>query len=280
MGNPHWFDPVRFHFEKFLGTENSDPFVRRKMALIQRLGCSLVGRGVVVSRLARNSLSTIVEADVFGPATAQRRVKIIPKQPPPVPNKAASVPDSPNNAKRDTNSNDGAVVIKNEQIRYPELRVVFDKVKEGEPKWAIMTKQEALTYAKKAKLDLILVSESVSPPICKMAVAATVVKEKRKAESELKARERARTLKEIVIGALIDPHDLEHKVKRIKDFLESGHPVKLTISILPKEIKTNPTALGSAALRVISAVEGFAKVTGTEKGQMFRKEFMLSLLKN
>lgn len=53
--------------------------------------------------------------------------------------------------------------------------------------------------------------------------------EKKKRQKEIKVQQKSRALKEILINALIDDHDFETKMNRVKDFLEDGHSVKLVI---------------------------------------------------
>ena len=61
-------------------------------------------------------------------------------------------------------------IIKNEEISkdYSELRVVYKNDSTGEDEHKIMYRLEALNLAKSMSLDLILVSGSSTPPVCRI----------------------------------------------------------------------------------------------------------------
>lgn len=52
----------------------------------------------------------------------------------------------------------------NERIRFPEIRVIdSDGAQVG-----LLTPEEALTIAQEKELDLVLVSETAKPPVCRI----------------------------------------------------------------------------------------------------------------
>ena len=61
-------------------------------------------------------------------------------------------------------------IIKNEEIskNYSELRVVYKNDSTGRDEHKIMSRLEALNLSKSMSLDLILVSESSTPPVCRI----------------------------------------------------------------------------------------------------------------
>jgi len=65
------------------------------------------------------------------------------------------------------------------------------------------------------------------PPVCKLDDFGSVLKKEREKEKEKKVHQKARTLKEMFVGAGIDPHDLGIKMNKVKEFLADGHPVKV-----------------------------------------------------
>jgi translation initiation factor IF-3 len=170
-----------------------------------------------------------------------------------------------------------STIIKNESIGHPSLRVILDKVEnEDDPKWKIMSKEEALAYAKSAGLDLILVNETISPPVCKLGKAAKIEMENKRAEGEQRAKLRAQSMKEMTIGAMIAPNDLQHKTTRICEFLDSGHPVRMFITIKAAEKSKDPTALNSAVVKIASTVEKHCGGVQELKGSFLRREFLLT----
>lgn len=60
---------------------------------------------------------------------------------------------------RNSNKNAGQsspAVLRNDNIMFPLMRVVYTNSETGEPDWKIMTRTDALSFAKKMDLDLIL----------------------------------------------------------------------------------------------------------------------------
>lgn len=112
---------------------------------------------------------------------------------------------------------------KNEYIRVPEVQLIDS---EGENLGVIST-EKAKEMAKEVGLDLIEVGANTTPPVCKIMDYSKYVymlnKKKRKSKSK------QRELKEFRFSPVIDVGDSQHRIKRAKEFLEKGHPVRLTM---------------------------------------------------
>lgn len=122
-----------------------------------------------------------------------------------------------------------AKIIKNDAIKYPELRVVIKDPETNKSSWQILTRMDALNLAKKQKLDLVLVSTDSTPPVCKLENYSKLVQKEKEKEKKNRVSQKARTTKEMLIKVGIDPHDLLIKMNRTKKFLLEGHPVKVSI---------------------------------------------------
>lgn len=122
-----------------------------------------------------------------------------------------------------------AKIIKNDAIKFPELRVVVKDPETNKSTWQILSRVEALNMAKKQKLDLVLVSADSTPPVCKLENFSKLIQKEKEKEKKNRSNQKARTTKEILIKVGIDPHDLEIKMNRSKKFLFDGHPVKVSI---------------------------------------------------
>lgn len=87
-----------------------------------------------------------------------------------------------------------------------------------------MSKERALAVAKEQPVsaDLILVSIAGDLPVCRL-MERKVVKQRMKQEHPKE--------KEMRFSSRIDQHDLGTKTRRVLEFLEKGHPVKLVVSI-------------------------------------------------
>jgi translation initiation factor IF-3 len=90
-----------------------------------------------------------------------------------------------------------------------------------------MSKAEALAKAKEAELDLVEVAPNAKPPVAKIISWSKFKydQSKKRRESKNKAIEQ----KEMWFNVHIDKGDMEHKLKRVREFLEKKHPVKLTV---------------------------------------------------
>lgn len=127
---------------------------------------------------------------------------------------------------------EGPVVITNEQIRYPKLRV---QLPDGERQ--IMSRADALTAAHQVGLDLVLVTEQADPPVCRIIDVSKYLYEIKQKEKEAKKRQRETIVdqKEIRLGLNIGQHDLDTKARQAKKFLESNAKVTVTVVLRGRE---------------------------------------------
>lgn len=117
----------------------------------------------------------------------------------------------------------GDEILKNGNILFDEIRVPgFEGSKDG-----VISTSVALEYAKAKNLDLIVVSENATPPVCKIVDYGKYKYEKQKKEKEAKRKQQAMQTKEIKMKPHIDKHDIEIKKNHAIEFLEHGHRVKL-----------------------------------------------------
>lgn len=122
---------------------------------------------------------------------------------------------------------------KNQYIKVQEVQLIDDK---GENLGVVQT-QKALALAEEKGLDLVEVGATVQPPVCKiMDFAKYMYLQEKKAKSSKKGK--AKDTKEFRFTAVIDKGDIEHRVKRAKEYLSKGFPVKITMfrkGRIPKE---------------------------------------------
>ena len=109
----------------------------------------------------------------------------------------------------------------NEKIRLKEVRLVGDNVEQG-----VYPIQEALKIAREQELDLIEISPSAVPPVCRVADYQKFVYQQKKRQKEQKAKSVKIVVKEIRFGPQTDDHDYNFKLKHAKNFLEEGAKVK------------------------------------------------------
>ena len=120
-------------------------------------------------------------------------------------------------------------------IKAPVVRVVGENVQVG-----IYNIKDALRIAEDLDLDLVEISPSASPPVCKVVDYKKFLYEKKKKQKEIKANSAKIVVKEIRLGPNIDDHDFNFKLKHAIKFLEEGAKVKVDVffkgrSIIYKE---------------------------------------------
>ena len=117
-------------------------------------------------------------------------------------------------------------------IQVREVRLVDDK---GEQRGIVPT-AEALQLATDAGLDLVEVSPNAKPPVCTLLDYGKYKFEQEKRLREAKKKQKQVKLKEIRMQPKIEEHDLNFKTKHIKEFLEEGFKVKVSVRFRGREL--------------------------------------------
>jgi translation initiation factor IF-3 len=112
----------------------------------------------------------------------------------------------------------------NELIKAPVVRVVGENVTIG-----IYNLRDALRIAEEQDLDLVEISPTANPPVCKVVDYKKFLYEKKKKAKEIKANSAKIVVKEIRLGPNIDDHDFNFKLKHAIKFLEEGSKVKVDV---------------------------------------------------
>jgi translation initiation factor IF-3 len=120
----------------------------------------------------------------------------------------------------------------NEQIRVREVRLIDD---DGSQK-GILPTLEAIRMAKDAGLDLVEVAPQASPPVCKILNYGKFKFEQEKKIRDSKKKQKLQKMKEIRMQPKIDDHDLDFKSKHVKEFLDEGNKVKVTVRFRGREL--------------------------------------------
>ncbi|HYA24878.1 MAG TPA: translation initiation factor IF-3 [Terriglobales bacterium] len=138
----------------------------------------------------------------------------------------------------------------NERIRAREVRVIGD---EGQ-QIGILPPYEALKLAREKNLDLVEVSPTAQPPVCRIMDYGKYLYQQEKKEREAKKHQKTITVKEVKFRINVDDHDYETKKNHVIRFLEDGDKVKATIFFRGREMTR--TGLGREILeRLIKDVE-------------------------
>lgn len=121
----------------------------------------------------------------------------------------------------------------NANIRFPKLRVIAP---DGE-QVGIISRDEALDLAEEKGLDLVLVSDSADPPVCRVMDYGKYKFEQEKKAREAKKKQHTSDVKEVKMRYKIDEHDYQVRVRSAERFLKSGDKVKATITFKGREIQ-------------------------------------------
>ena len=112
------------------------------------------------------------------------------------------------------------------------MRVIDDN---GE-QLGIMPPQQAVVIAKQKGLDLVEVSPTASPPVCRILDFGRYQYQEQKRAREAKKHQRTSDVKEIKFRPKVDEHDYQFKKKHIERFLGDGDKVKATIFFRGREM--------------------------------------------
>lgn len=119
----------------------------------------------------------------------------------------------------------------NEAIRDKEVRVIGA---DGEM-IGVMPSFQALRLAEDADLDLVKISPTAVPPVCKIMDYSKFKYEQAKREKENRKNQTLIEIKEIRLSMTIDVGDIAVKTKQCLKFLEAGSKVKVSIRMKGRE---------------------------------------------
>ncbi len=143
----------------------------------------------------------------------------------------------------------------NDRIEVPEVRLIDDA---GEMVGVVST-TEALRRAEDLGLDLVEVSPSADPPVCKILDYGKFKYEAQKKANAARKKQRVIEVKEIKMRPNIDDNDYNIKMRKIHQFLEEGDKVKVTLRFRGRELAHQDLAM-SLLERLRDEVGELAKV--------------------
>jgi len=124
-------------------------------------------------------------------------------------------------------------------------------------------------------LDLVLVAPSLNPPVAKIMDWGKYKYELSKKQEQSKKLSKTVEIKEMRLRPKTDAHDLEIKLKKIREFLEKGHKVKLTMMFRGREAAFIDKGKESMS-GMIKSLEELAKIEEPLKYQFKRLSATLS----
>ncbi|MDR1943749.1 MAG: translation initiation factor IF-3 [Synergistaceae bacterium] len=143
----------------------------------------------------------------------------------------------------------------NSEIRASEVLLIDDQGN----KLGVISTQEALRLSEERDLDLVEVAPQANPPVCRILDYGKYRFQQQKRDKDARKKQKNQTVKEIKMRPKIDQHDYDFKVKAIRNFLEDGHRVKVSIFFRGREMAFLDR--GREVLnRVMAAVDPLGKV--------------------
>ncbi|MBT9545447.1 MAG: translation initiation factor IF-3 [Candidatus Sericytochromatia bacterium] len=147
-----------------------------------------------------------------------------------------------NNSNSNSNSNNNSSnkgLPVNEQIYAKEVRLISET---GEV-LGVMPTSEALRQARENGFDLVMVTNASSPPVCKLLDYGRHRYELDKRLKDARKKQHSAGLKEITLSYKIGEHDYQVRLKRLTQFLEAGHKVKMTVRLRGREAQHSDLAI-------------------------------------
>ena len=122
--------------------------------------------------------------------------------------------------------------VLNEDIRVPSVRLIgADGSQVG-----IVTREEALSEAKLAALDLVLISPDAEPPVCKIMDYGKHVFEQKKVKAAQKKKQKQTQVKEMKFRPGTEEGDYQVKLRNLVRFLEEGDKAKVSLRFRGREV--------------------------------------------
>jgi translation initiation factor IF-3 len=120
----------------------------------------------------------------------------------------------------------------NERIRAPEVRLVGD---DGE-QIGIVSRDDALEYARERDLDLVMVAPDARPPVCRVLDYSKYKYEQEQRQKAARKHQQQITIREIKFRPKIAQHDYDTKKGHVLRFLNDRNKVKVTIMFRGREV--------------------------------------------
>jgi translation initiation factor IF-3 len=129
--------------------------------------------------------------------------------------------------------------------------------------------REALARAEDTGLDLVEVSPNADPPVCKLLDYGKFKYEAQKKAAAARKKQRVIEVKEIKMRPSIDDNDYGIKMKKVREFLDEGDKVKVTLRFRGREMAHQELGIGllnkvKEEVADLAKVEQFPRLEGRQ----------------
>src|SRR6266849_903077 len=128
----------------------------------------------------------------------------------------------------------------------------------------VVGRNEALTMALNAGLDLVEIAPGADPPVCKILDYGKYKYEEQKKKNEARKKQKIIEVKEIKLRPSIDIHDYAVKMRSMNKFIEEGDKVKVTMRFRGRELAHQELGM-NVLMRVKDDLDAIAKVEQTPR---------------
>ncbi len=128
----------------------------------------------------------------------------------------------------------------------------------------VVTRQEALTRATEAGLDLVEVAPQADPPVCKVLYFVKYKNEEQKRLNAARKKQKVIEVKEIKLRPGIDDHDYDVKMRAMLKFIGEGDKVKVVMRFRGREMAHQEIGMG-VLMRVKDGLDKVAKMEQTPR---------------
>ena len=123
----------------------------------------------------------------------------------------------------------------------------------------VVATRDALARAEEAGLDLVEIAPTAAPPVCKILDYGKFKYETQKKANAARKKQRVIEVKEIKMRPGIDDNDYNIKMKKVREFIDEGDKVKVTMRFRGREMAHQHLAMDILE-KVKSEIGDIAKI--------------------
>lgn len=150
---------------------------------------------------------------------------------------------------------------RNEAIRASSLRVIGHDGRQ----LGVISRAEALAAAREDGLDLVEVSPDTNPPVAKIVDWGKYNYARTKQLQKSRKNSKSPDLKQMRLGLKIGEHDLGVKMRKVTEFLDAGHKVKITVIYRGRELAHKELGFKMAE----KVIESFGESIAVDQNPIF-----------
>ncbi|MCU0275916.1 MAG: translation initiation factor IF-3 [Acidobacteria bacterium] len=162
----------------------------------------------------------------------------------------------------------------NEEILAREVRLIDEEKNQI----GILSIAQAMDIAREKELDLVEISPEAQPPVCRVLDYGKFLYALQKKAHEAQRHQRKILIKEIKFTPVIGEHDVEVKLRKIKEFLAEGNKVKVTVWLKGRQ-KRKPEMLETMVARIMEILKEIAEIEAPPKREGFFCHIMIGAKK-